>query len=145
MTRSFRRATPGLPGEEKNCCDIGVCTREELKIPRGQRYELCRSVHAEANAIIAAARDAMIGASLYLVGKECSRPANSFHDANSCSMCKRFIINAGIKRIVIRNTKQYYTEINVRDWVFDDDSFDDSVVWSSLIKRDTNKKSPCEL
>ena len=61
----------GAPRGRKNCSDIGICIREKLNIPRGERYELCRSVHAEANAIISASRDQMIGASLYLVGKEC--------------------------------------------------------------------------
>jgi len=54
----------GSPRGRKNCTDIGRCIREELKVPRGERYELCRSVHAEANAIISASRERMIGASL---------------------------------------------------------------------------------
>ena len=60
----------GAPRGRKNCSDIGFCIREKLNIPRGERYELCRSVHAEANAIISASRDKMLGSSLYLVGKE---------------------------------------------------------------------------
>ena len=59
----------GAPRGRRNCSDIGTCTRETLRIPSGERYELCRSVHAEANAIISAARQDMIGASLYLVGR----------------------------------------------------------------------------
>ena len=51
----------GAPRGRKNCVDIGYCTREAMKVPRGQRYELCRSVHAEANAIISAARRDMVG------------------------------------------------------------------------------------
>ena len=62
----------GAPRGRKNCCDLGYCTREKLQIPRGERYELCRSVHAEANAIISASRMDMIGSTLYLVGKEVS-------------------------------------------------------------------------
>ena len=46
----------GAPRGRYNCCDLGTCAREELNVPRGERYELCRSVHAEANAIIHAAR-----------------------------------------------------------------------------------------
>ena len=58
----------GAPRGRKNCSDIGRCIREELHVPRGERYELCRSVHAEANALISASRERMIGASLYLTG-----------------------------------------------------------------------------
>ena len=54
----------GAPRGRKNCTDLGVCMRDKLNIPRGERYELCRSIHAEANAIIAAPRDQMIGSTL---------------------------------------------------------------------------------
>ena len=60
----------GAPRGRKNCVDLGYCTREQLKVPRGERYELCRSVHAEANAIISAQRRDMVGASIYLVGRD---------------------------------------------------------------------------
>lgn len=59
----------GAPRGRKNCTDLNFCKREELNIPRGTHYELCRSVHAEANCIISASRKDMIGATLYLVGK----------------------------------------------------------------------------
>ena len=88
----------GAPRGRKNCCDLQYCQREKLNIPRGERYELCRSVHAEANAIISAARKDMIGATLYLVGKEMST-GELVKNATSCSMCKRLIINSGIERI----------------------------------------------
>ena len=60
----------GAPRGRKNCCDLKYCTREKLNVPRGERYELCRSVHAEANAIISAERSKMIGSTLYLSGRE---------------------------------------------------------------------------
>ena len=63
----------GAPRGRKNCNDIGSCIRDELGIPRGERYELCRSVHAEANAIIAAARERMLGATLN-IGAEYTFP-----------------------------------------------------------------------
>lgn len=115
----------GAPRGRKNCLDLGVCTREKLNIPRGQRYELCRSVHAEANCIIAASRQDMLGGTLYLVGRD-MKTGELVPDANSCAMCKRMIINAGIDRVVIRNTPTEYTEIIVRDWVFNDDSLTDN-------------------
>ena len=114
----------GAPRRCRNCCDIGTCAREKLGIPRGQRYELCRSVHAEANAIIAASRNDMIGATLYLVGRD-ARTGELVPDANSCAMCKRLIVNAGIAEVVIRNTPDRWTRMDVRrQWVEADDSLD---------------------
>lgn len=114
----------GAPRGRANCVDLEYCMREKLNIPRGERYELCRSVHAEANAIISAARRDIIGGTLYLVGKD-AKTGEIVPDASSCAMCRRLIINAGITKIVIRNTKTKYTVINVRDWVFNDDSLFD--------------------
>lgn len=57
----------GAPVNRKNCCDLGYCTRQKLNIPRGHRYELCRSVHAEANAIIQGTFSDMKGSTLYLM------------------------------------------------------------------------------
>jgi len=63
----------GAPRGRKNCVDLGFCTREELQVPRGERYELCRSVHAEANAIISVSRRDMVGGTIYLVGRDALR------------------------------------------------------------------------
>ena len=60
----------GAPRGRRNCTDLGYCTREALQVPSGQRYELCRSVHAEANAIISAARSEILGGTLYLAGRD---------------------------------------------------------------------------
>jgi len=107
----------GAPRGRTNCCDTGRCVREELGIPRGERYELCRSVHAEANAIIAASRDEMIGATLYLVGKD-MKSGELLSDTDSCSMCRRMIINAGISNVVMRREGAKYETIDVRDWIY---------------------------
>lgn len=111
----------GAPRGRKNCCDLKFCYRQQLNIPRGERYELCRSVHAEQNAIIAASRDEMLGATLYLA---CIDPETHaiLGGTNSCPMCKRTIINSGIERVVIRDTKEDYRVIEVREWIEDDDS-----------------------
>ena len=114
----------GAPRGRKNCSDLGFCRREQLNIPRGTRYELCRSVHAEANCIISASRRDMIDSSLYLVGVD-AKTQELVRDANSCSMCKRLIINAGIKEIIIWDTIDEYRIIQVSDWVEDDDSLSD--------------------
>lgn len=113
----------GAPRGRKNCSDLGYCLREKMNVPRGQRYELCRSVHAEANAIISAARSEMIGSTLYLVGKDAKTGA-LVPDANSCSMCKRQIINAGIARVIIRDDKEHYRILQVQDWVEQDESLE---------------------
>ena len=99
--------------------------REQLKIPRGERYELCRSVHAEANCIISAARRDMIGGTLYLAGKD-AKTGELVPNASSCAMCKRQVINAGIDKVVIRNTPTEYTVVDVKEWIEHDDSLDGS-------------------
>ena len=111
----------GAPRGRKNCMDLGYCTREAMNVPSGERYELCRSVHAEMNAIISAARRDTLGATLYLAGRE-AKNGELLHDATSCSMCRRVIINAGIDRVVIRNTDSGYSVVHVEDWIREDDS-----------------------
>ena len=111
----------GAPRGRKNCVDLNYCTREALNIPSGERYELCRSVHAEMNAVISAARRDTLGATLYLAGRE-AKTGELLHDATSCSMCRRLIINAGIARVVIRNTQTEYSVVHVEDWIREDDS-----------------------
>ena len=114
----------GAPRGRKNCVDLGFCVREQMRVPRGERYELCRSVHAEANAIISASRNECIGADLYLVGKD-AKTGEILGDATSCSMCRRTIINAGIRRVVIRNTPTEFTVVPVQQWIDDDESLFD--------------------
>lgn len=114
----------GAPRGRSNCIDLGFCRREKMNIPRGERYELCRSVHSEANAIINASRNDMIGATLYLAGKD-MKTGEIVPDATSCAMCKRLIINAGIDMVVIRTSKDEYKIINVSEWVRNDDSLSD--------------------
>ncbi|CVH78522.1 Cytidine and deoxycytidylate deaminase zinc-binding region [Clostridiales bacterium CHKCI006] len=113
----------GAPRGRANCSDIGRCVRQEMHVPRGERYELCRSVHAEANAIIHASRDEMIGATMYLTGVEMA-DGSYIKNANSCSMCKRMIINAGIEKVVVRDDRDHYRVIEVSSWVEDDESLE---------------------
>ena len=110
----------GAPRGRKNCVDMGFCTREAMQVPRGQRYELCRSVHAEANAIISASRRDMVGSTLYLVGKD-ARTGQLLGDATSCAMCRRQVINAGIRQVIIRKTKTDFETVDVNDWVQQED------------------------
>lgn len=113
----------GAPRGRKNCSDLGFCMRERLNIPRGERYELCRSVHAEANCIISAARRDTIGAVMYLAGRD-AKTGELVADACCCSMCKRMVINAGIEKVIVRNTPTEYTIFYVSDWIDNDESLD---------------------
>ncbi len=111
----------GAPRGRKNCNDLATCFREQLGIPRGERYELCRAVHSEQNAIIAAPRDQMLGATLYMV---CVSPSDGsiYAGTNNCMMCKRVILNAGIETVVIRDDRENYRVVRTSDWIEDDDS-----------------------
>lgn len=111
----------GAPRGRRNCIDTGVCVRESLGVPRGERYELCRSVHAEANAIISASRRDMIGSTLYLVGRD-AKMGEYVENASPCSMCKRLIINAGITRVIVRSSKTEFTSVYVDEWIQNDES-----------------------
>ena len=113
----------GAPRGRKNCCDLKYCTREKLNVPRGERYELCRSVHAEQNAIISARRSDMIDSTLYLVGKNYG-DGKYVENARPCALCKRMIINAGIKEVIVRNNKDDYTIIPVSEFIENDESLE---------------------
>jgi len=119
----------GAPRGRKNCIDIGSCYRLVNNIPRGTQYESCRSLHSEANAIISAARKDMINGTMYLYGWDVVNQCLVEH-ADSCMMCKRMIINAGIIEVVVADVNGIakdpevgygYRIIKVSDWVKDDD------------------------
>ena len=113
----------GAPRGRKNCTDTGKCIRQELNIPRGERSELCRSVHAEANAIISASRDKMLGSSMYLAGVDAAT-GEYIVNSNSCSMCKRLMINAGIETVYIRDSRNEYRIVKVKEWIEHDESLE---------------------
>ena len=111
----------GAPRQRQNCSDMGFCLREKLNVPRGTRYELCRSVHAEANAIIAAPRDQMLGSTLYMC---CTDPKTGAVIGNicSCMMCKRLVLNAGIEEVIVREEDGTHTVFKTASWIENDDS-----------------------
>ena len=88
----------GSPRGEENCCDLGYCEREAQNIPKGERYELCKAIHAEDNAITSASRSKACGATLYIVGRNVED--DSLASPAPCKMCRRKIVNAGIVRVV---------------------------------------------
>ena len=110
----------GAPRGRANCVDMGYCSREAMNVPRGERYELCRSVHPEANAIISASRRDMVGGTIYLVGRNAAT-GELLPDATSCLMCRRMVINAGLERVVIRRTKTEFEVVPVETWIAEDD------------------------
>ncbi|MBQ7605818.1 MAG: cytidine/deoxycytidylate deaminase family protein [Firmicutes bacterium] len=81
----------GAPRGIKHCAERGGCMREKLGVPSGERHELCMALHAEQNAIIQAATlgVSIEGATIYVTHQP-------------CVICAKMIINAGIKRIVVK-------------------------------------------
>lgn len=116
----------GAPRGRKNCSDICECRREKLKIPRGERYELCRSVHAEQNAIIAASLQQMNGATMYL---SCVSPEDGkiLGGTCCCALCKRLILNAGISKVIVREDKDNFTVVDTSSWIYNDDTLGDTM------------------
>lgn len=104
----------GAPRTRKNCCDVGFCLREAKHIEPGTHYELCRSVHAEANAIINGNPLDIIDGTLYLVGIDSAtnKPTKQIYP---CAMCQRLILNAQIKRIVMRQEDGKLLSINPKE------------------------------
>ena len=111
----------GAPRGRKNCLDLGFCMRKKCEMPSGKGYERCRSVHSEQNAIISASRNEMIGATLYLVGVN-KRNGEYVNDNEPCSFCKRMLINAGVKDVYMRDSKEKYRHELVEDWIENDDT-----------------------
>ena len=100
----------GAPRGRANCVDMGYCSREAMNVPRGERYELCRSV----------SRRDMVGGTIYLVGRNAAT-GELLNDATSCLMCRRMVINAGLERVVIRRTETEFEVVPVEAWIAEDD------------------------
>ena len=111
----------GAPRGRMNCIDLGYCTKKKIYPDvRHGGYDACRSVHAEQNAIISAARKDMIGSSLYLVGKR--KDTEEYEQGSMCcQMCRKLIINSGIKEVFVRVNKDEYIKVEVDEWIKSDD------------------------
>ncbi|MEE9500585.1 MAG: dCMP deaminase family protein [Candidatus Aminicenantaceae bacterium] len=109
----------GAPRKTKDSFEHGSCLRDKLNIPHGQRYELCRSVHAEQNAIINAARAgvSLLGGDMYIYGKACGEDVPI--DAFPCFICKKMIINAGIDRVICSTADGKMEIFRIADWIKD--------------------------
>lgn len=90
----------GSPRGFENCCDIGECPRIKMGMHQGEGYEVCKAVHAEANALLNCSREQTMGADLYLSG--INPEDNSVHRAKPCPLCARMIIQSGIKNVILR-------------------------------------------
>ncbi|MEJ2254389.1 MAG: deaminase [Nitrospirota bacterium] len=104
----------GAPRGMTDCLEAGACRRKELMVPHGERYELCHSVHAEANAIVRASMDELEGATIYIAGSdgdagEC--------DSAPCMMCKRLILNARIGRVVYADGNGGFSALRPEQWL----------------------------
>lgn len=104
----------GAPSGVKDCLEVGKCTRKELQIPHGERYELCHSVHAEANAIIRASLEELRNATMYIAGSD---HKNSDCYAEPCMMCKRMILNSGISKVVYSDGNKGFVVIDPKKWL----------------------------
>ena len=107
----------GAPRGRENCIDLGYCTKKKIYPDvRHGGYDACRSVHAEQNAIISAARKDMLGSTMYLVGKRTDSKEYE-EGAMSCQTCRKLAINAGIERVIVRTSKTEYIEVDVNEWI----------------------------
>jgi len=111
----------GAPRGRENCIDLGKCTKKEIYPDvRHGGYDACRSVHAEQNAIISAARKDMIGSTMYLVGKR--KDTGEYEEgAMSCQTCRKLVINAGITKVFVRTSKSEYIQVDVNEWIENDE------------------------
>ncbi len=109
----------GAPRKTKSSLEHGFCLRKKLNIPSGQQYELCRSVHAEQNAIINAARAgvSLLGGNMYIYGQ--TKDTGEVINAFPCFICKKMIINAGLNRIItsVKDNDKGYMIFTVDEWI----------------------------
>ncbi len=104
----------GAPSGMKDCLEVGKCTRKELQIPHGERYELCHSVHAETNAIIRASVNELEGATIYISGAD--EGIGECH-SEPCMMCKRIILNAKISRVIYSDGNGKFHVMTPKQWL----------------------------
>ena len=119
----------GAPRGRENCIDLGFCSKKKyFPDVRHAGYDACRSVHAEQNAIISGARKDMIGGSLYLVQY---RTESGHYEENPgcCQMCRKMIINSGIKKVFVRINDSEYQEIDVEEWIKHDDLLEGKITY----------------
>lgn len=131
----------GAPRGTKSSEEHGFCLRTQLGIPSGHRYEICRSVHAEQNAIINAARSgtSLLGGDMYIYGKIHGPDAIQVLDAFPCFICKKMLINCGLKRVICSLKDGGYKIFEVTKWSEDwrkGDILDDQYQYGERTQQD---------
>ncbi len=126
----------GAPRKTKDCIERGNCLRRKLNIPSGQRYELCRSVHAEQNAIINSARAgvSLLGGDMYLYGYRVINGKKEPTDIFPCFICKKMIINAGLNKTICTTKDGKYKIFEIEKWIKDwqeNDMIDDKEIYKT--------------
>ncbi len=109
----------GAPRKVRDCYEIGICLRRKLGVPSGKNYEICRSVHAEQNCIINAARAgvSLLGGTMYLVSSQIVNGEEKLVDAYPCFICKKMLINVGLEKLVGMTKNGSYKEYYIKDWI----------------------------
>ncbi|MEA5050501.1 MAG: cytidine deaminase [Oscillospiraceae bacterium] len=114
----------GAPRGRRNCTDLGYCRLDRHAGEHGRHAGLCRAVHAEANAIVSCARRDVIGGTLYLAGLSAST-GDYEAEPDCCTLCRMLIINAGVRTVFIRTSRNEYRVVDVdAEWVANDDTLD---------------------
>lgn len=108
----------GSPRGAQNCIDRGFCPRQKAGIPAGQRYDECNGVHAEQNTLISVSRSEALGATLYVFGEDLERDEPHF-EFSACRLCRRMIVNAGVRLIITGNLAGDIKKYHVEDWLSD--------------------------
>jgi len=135
----------GAPRKTRDCFERDSCLRDDLNIPSGQRYELCRSIHAEMNTIINAARSGtkILGGDMYIYAF--NNEEKKTLDAFPCFICKKMLINAGLKRVICSRKDIGLKVFQVEDWAEEwrqenRDIIDDKEQYGVPIKKEQLKK-----
>ena len=127
----------GAPRKTKDCFERGNCLRAKLNIPSGEKYEMCRSVHAEQNAIINAARAgvSLLGGTIYLYTERIGEDGEyKMIDAFPCFICKKMLINSGLEEMILNKADGSQKVYKISDWAKDwstNDLIDDKEKYSS--------------
>jgi dCMP deaminase len=134
----------GAPRKTKDCYELGFCLRRKLGVRSGTQYEMCRSVHAEQNAIINAARAgvSLLGSNMYLFGKRVWDGADELLNAYPCFICKKMILNAGVSKIISNDEKGKLIEYNVNEWTEQwakNDMIEDTQKYTANYKNNSNE------
>ncbi len=109
----------GAARKVRECREVGICLKELVKAPHGEGYDVCPAVHAEANALVNAARSgvSILGGTMYLHGQDMQ---GRVVEGKPCTFCRRLLINSGIEKIVFRREDGTMGCYDIKEWVRDE-------------------------